>query len=125
MSTRSLCLLLSILLVTLVSACGGGGLPNALTECPDGSTVTWAQAGPIFEAQCTSCHSVDKTGAQRSGAKEAVDYDDADLAFNSAGTTAEGSWYRIYDGTMPPGDDTVPEADALIIHEWFSCGGPQ
>lgn len=126
MSTRSLCLLLSVLLTTLVSACGGGGLPNALTDCPDGSTVTWAEAGPLFASNCTTCHSVDKSGPDRTGAEEGVDYDNADVAYNSPATTADRSWYRIYDASMPPGVDArVPDDEALIIHEWLSCGGPE
>ena len=54
-----------------------------------------------------------------------MDYDNADLAFNSTGTPPQGTWYEIYAASMPPGNDSVPAPDAVLIHEWLSCGGPE
>jgi hypothetical protein len=127
MLTRALAVLLPLLTISALLACGnnGGGLPATLSECPDDSTVNWDVAGPVFEAHCTSCHNSTKSGSERVGATEDVDYDTADLAYNSPETTASSTWSQIYGGAMPPGDATVPEADALIIHEWLSCGGPE
>ena len=127
MLTRMLAALLPLLTLSVLLACGGppGGLPATLSECPTDSTVDWAVVGPLFQAHCTACHSSEKSGSERVGAKEGVDYDTADLAFNSAETTPAISWAEIYSGSMPPGDATVPEADALAIHEWLSCGGPE
>lgn len=127
MLTRMLATLLPLLTMGVLLACGGGtgGLPATLSECPTDSAVDWAVAGPLFQANCTACHSSEKSGSERVGAQEGVDYDTADLAINSAETTPAGSWAEIYSGSMPPGDASVPEADALVIHEWLSCGGPE
>jgi hypothetical protein len=127
MLTRSPTVLLPLLTIGSLLACGGtgGGLPATLGECPDGSTVNWEAAEPVFLAHCTSCHDSTKSGSERVGATEDVDYDTADLAYNSPETTPSSSWSQIYGGAMPPGDATVPEPDALIIHEWLSCGGPE
>ena len=126
MLTRSTPAALAILGLLVAAACNGEGLPNALTDCPSGSEVSWSDVQPIFVSHCTSCHSSENTGPARVGAKELVDYDTADLAYNSAGTTPEVSWYEIYANTMPPGQyNVVPDADALLIHEWLSCGGPE
>ena len=90
------------------------------------SDITWSDVEAIFASNCTSCHSSENTGTARVGAKELVDYDTADLAYNSSGTTPEITWYEIYVSSMPPGQyNVVPDADALLIHEWLSCGGPQ
>ena len=125
MMIRSLCSLVALLTLVLLTACGSGGLPASLGDCPDDSTVTWAQAGTIFSSNCVSCHSIENTGAERVGAKENVDYDNADVAFNSSGATPQDTWASIYADEMPPGDATLSDADALVIHEWLSCGGPE
>jgi len=127
MLTRALAVLLPLLTIGTLLACGnnGGGLPATLSECPDDSTVNWEAAGPIFEVHCTSCHHSEKEGSERVGATDDVDYDTADDAYNSPGTTPDTTWSQIYLGMMPPGDATVPEADAIVIHEWLSCGGPE
>jgi len=126
MLIRCLYALFPLATLALLISCGGpSGLPNALGDCPGDSSVTWSDVEPTFEASCTSCHSVDKSGTERVGAKEAVDYDNADLALNSSGTTPQGTWYQIYARTMPPGSDSVRDPDALLIHEWLSCGGPE
>jgi len=125
MLTRRLCALLPLMTLALLTACGSGGLPNALSDCPGDSSIAWTDVESIFATNCTSCHSTEKSGSERVGAKEGVDYDNADLAFNSTGTTPQGTWYEIYAASMPPGNDSVPDPDAVLIHEWLSCGGPE
>ena len=125
MLIRSFCSLVALLTLFLLTACGSGGLPATLGECADDSTVNWAQVGPIFATNCVACHSIDNTGAERVGAKENVDYDNADVAFNSSGATPQDTWASIYSDEMSPGDAAVSDADALVIHEWLSCGGPE
>lgn len=107
-----------------LAGCDGGasedsGLPVELGECPDDS-VLWEDVAPLFAESCAGCHSSELEGADRQGAAELVNYDTPEAAYQNDFLT----WSTIWSGQMPPAGP-LDDADALLIWEWLSCGGPQ
>lgn len=96
-------------------------LPAELGDCPDGSTVTWADASAVFETNCTRCHSTTLTGADRQAAPELWDYDTRDDALRDPVET----WTRIYTENMPNDAEFTPVGDQGVLWEWYSCDGPE
>ncbi len=114
--------LLSFALLLSLSGCGAVALPTALDDCAEGTELTWTDVQPAFEANCTRCHSSELTSpTERQQAPAGSDYDTA-LA---ARAEADLTWFRIQNGTMPNDAALTSDADALDIHEWLSCGGPE
>jgi len=111
----------TLLSLGLLAGCPGGDAPAELGDCPDGSTVTWATVQPIFDANCTRCHSSTLTGADRQAAPEGWDYDSRDGALRDADET----WRRIYIDNMPNDADFDPEGDKSVLWEWYSCDAPE
>ena len=95
--------------------------PAELGDCEDGATVTWAEAGPVFAANCTRCHSTELVSSvDRKSAPVNWDYDNASVAMRDPSE----SWRRIYTENMP-NDAVMSEEDKLVIWEWYSCDGPE
>ncbi len=103
----------------LLTACPGEELPEALGDCPDGSTIAWADASAALETNCVRCHDSGKSGAERQAAPEGVDYDGRENAMAFPDLT----WARIADGSMP--NDADYSGDATVLWEWYSCGTPE
>ena len=88
-------------------------------ECPDDSSVSWADVEPLFSEHCTSCHASDLVGDDRNGAPVGYDYDSRELAASHPNWT----WAEVKLGHMPP-SGALQEADQELIREWLACGGP-
>jgi hypothetical protein len=109
-----------LLISALLTACGPT-LESTLGDCPDGSTVNWSAAGPVFGANCTRCHSSTLSGSDRQAAPEGWDYDTADNAMRDPDRT----WLQIYAEEMPNDAEWTDVDEKLLLWEWYSCGGPQ
>lgn len=111
----------ALLLAAVVGlGCPPQGLPDGLGDCPDDSSVVWASVEPILTVDCAGCHaSTRETAEERQDAPEGVDFDTADAA------AAPGwlAWSQIQRGLMPK-EGELPREDALLLWEWWSCGGP-
>jgi uncharacterized membrane protein len=94
-------------------------LPDALGDCADGTDLTWSEVEPLFAEHCTSCHSSQLDGAAREGAPSALNYDTPEAAMSQAFS----AWIQIRRGSMPVAGP-MPDEDAVVLWEWFSCGGP-
>ncbi len=101
---------------------GGTPLPASLGDCPDDSVISWADVEPAFAANCTRCHHFDLTGGARRAAPRWVDYDTPERAMDAA--APEESWRQIAEQGMPSDQPISSAEDALLIWEWYSCGGP-
>jgi len=104
----------------LLAACPTEQLPADLGDCPDNSTMTWTVAEPLFAEHCAGCHSSQLiTPAERQNATEGVNFDTAE------GARAQDwlAWSQVRTGAMPQ-DGPLSPADALLLWEWWSCGGP-
>lgn len=100
------------LLLLPLAACDPG-------PCPEDSTVTWSEVGPLFADNCISCHSSENSEGGRSGAPATYNYDTAEEARGHPNWT----WAEISLGLMPP-TGALDEADQETIREWLACGGP-
>lgn len=105
-------LLVGLCFCSLLAACDPG-------DCPEGSTVVWADVEPLFTEHCVACHSTELTGAERLEAPEGYDYDTVEVAREHPNWT----WAEVKLGHMPP-DGALPEQDQQLIREWLACGGP-
>ena len=105
-----------------LAACPMEELPSDLGECPDGSSVSWADVRPVFADNCTRCHSSELvTPDDRSDATEGFDYDSPEGARSSAWLL----WSQISSGRMPKDSEFSNDDDALLVWEWLSCDGPE
>lgn len=103
-----------------LAGCPAVGYETELGDCPDGSSITWADASAAFDANCNRCHdSALTTSSERFSAPLGWDYDTAELARRDA----DESWTRIYTGNMPP-DADMSDEDKAVIWEWYSCDAP-
>ena len=107
--------------LSTLPGCPPGQFPAELGDCPDGSTVTWDDALPVFEANCNRCHAATLVGAQRQAATEGWDYDTRADALRDP----DESWFRTYSDNMPSDANFTPESDKGILWEWYSCDGPE
>lgn len=96
-------------------------LPAELGDCPEDSTVGWAEASAVFEANCTRCHHSELEGDDRNGAEELVNFDTREAASQNDFLV----WSMIWPERMPPDADPMSEDEAWIVWEWLSCGGPE
>jgi len=114
-------LLLSALALFFVG-CGGTALPTSLGDCADGTDLTWTEIEPILEANCLRCHDSALTGpTDRQQAPANSNYDTPQAARSEPDTT----WFNVQSGRMPNDAVFTSDADALDLHEWLSCGGPE
>ena len=94
--------------------------PAELGDCATDSTMSWSAVEATFAENCSRCHATTLVGdVDRQSAPTGWDYDDP----ASAVRDPDESWRRIYTENMPP-DETMSEADKLLIWEWYSCDGP-
>ena len=113
-------------LLFVIACTEGGGkdtgdeLPDVLGQCDSDQGITWADVQPIFQANCTECHSSELSVADRQDAPVGVDYDTAETARLNGDLT----WQMIRYGMMPLYGD-IPSEDAMLIWEWLNCGGPE
>lgn len=114
----------SALVFLLAAACGpgGGGIGSSSaalssgSECPTGSTLTYANFGQAFiSAHCTSCHS-GRTSPNLSSQA-------AILASISAIDGAAASGPNGTNLKMPQGA-SVPTSERVKLGEWLACGAP-
>lgn len=113
--------MLLALIAALVAACTSDVLPTDLGDCPEDGSLTWAAAGPVLAEHCADCHSSELlTPEDRQDATEGVDFDSAE------GARAQDwlAWSQIRTGRMPK-DGELSTEDALLLWEWWSCGGPE
>jgi hypothetical protein len=99
--------------------------PNSGAECPDNSTLTYANfAQGFFSSYCLRCHSSQLTGAARMGAPGDHNFDTLaeiellsmhidQLAASGPDSTNE---------TMPPSNPKPSLADRKKLGEWMACG---
>lgn len=106
-------ILLLLLAVPLLPACSVG-------DCPDGSTVDWAEVSVLFDEHCISCHSTSLTGADRQNAPAGYDYDTYDVAIEHPTM----SWTEVKLGHMPP-SGALSDADKETIRAWYACETPE
>src|SRR5262245_60042985 len=66
-----------LLLALVAAACGSDPERDRCLEAP---TYTNAIRPQIIEPKCLMCHSVDKTGADRMGAPDGIDFDTYEIA---------------------------------------------
>jgi mono/diheme cytochrome c family protein len=123
---RRLRLSSTVLAVALVTgACGPGADPisgsnsaalSSGSECPTGSTLTYANFGQAFmSAHCTSCHSGRtspdlSTQAAIQASRAAID---AAAASGPNGTATR----------MPQGA-SIATSERVKLGEWLACGAP-
>lgn len=113
MAPRQLFSLLAALAALALAGC-------PLGVCPDDSEVAWEDVEPIFTAHCTRCHDSARTGGERAGAPEGIDFDNPEAALVGASL----SWTKVRAGTMPP-SGALDEADQELLREWWACEGPE
>ena len=119
-------------------SCGGGGgsdpdestvvnsnrpfpVPTTL-DCSAGSNLSYENFGAQFlRRYCSGCHSVNLSGAGRSGAPDTINLDSAADAIalrvdmiRSAGPD---------DAKMPPGVNVLKD-ERELFREWLACGAP-
>jgi cytochrome c5 len=127
-------LLVSTILV-LLAGCGGsddnGGTPPPAEEeeeelppdvdCTKISPVPRFNQVRAFEV-CTSCHSTEKTGSQRNGAPDDVNFNQ----YASAAASANQAAIEVNVGAMPPEGSnlslTLVQKNTLF--DWAMCGSP-
>lgn len=89
-------------------------------------SVSWSeQVEPLVQAKCNYCHNEGKTGAEREGAPDGIDYTSYDVAVESA--TAALRRMRL--GDMPPNCEecpSVPNAEETnLFCNWVEQGFPE
>lgn len=121
------CLALGIASALGLVACddGVGGdefSPAPTVDCEATKAKGFAALKPVFD-KCTSCHSVNKVGADRKAAPPGTDYDTLDGAKKQFIEIAK----RTYDTSlpMPPaGEPTLTDAEKADLNAWAQCGTP-
>lgn len=121
------------MILTLLLACGGGESPDAdhgqiaaddaaLEDpgtCERDPALSWDNFGEgFFTRYCTSCHSSQLSGADRSGAPEAYNFETEDEIRQYLGiirATTLGD-----EPTMPPGGSPT-ETELSLLDEWLTC----
>lgn len=117
-----------ILALILAPACGGPeeGTPTG-AECPEGSTLTWANFGQEFmTTYCTRCHATTLTGSARQGAPGDHNFDAPELVREQSEhidwSAAAGP--DAVNTDMPIGAPTPTEDERRKLGEWLACGAP-
>ena len=106
-------LLLILGLFSCFTACDPG-------DCPEGSTVGWADVEPLFTEHCVACHSSTLSGDERLDAPVGYGYDTIEVARAHPNWT----WAEVKLGHMPP-SGALGEQDQELIRAWLACGGPE
>ncbi len=110
-----------LMVAASVAGCPTAELPADLGDCPDDSSVTWRDVEPVLADHCTRCHSSELvTPEERQDATEGVDFDTPEAARGQSWL----AWSQVTTGRMPK-DGGLADEDALILWEWWSCGGPE
>lgn len=88
-------------------------------HCADASDVeaSFAAVATHYETYCTTCHGTDRTGADRRGAPEDVNYD----VFDGSSARPFLTWTRSTDGTMPPMGRMPSQAELLELRGFLEC----
>ena len=88
--------------------------------CESGD-VTWANAvSELMTTNCTACHSSERSGQDRNGAPNGVNFNSYDAATDSAEEANE----RIQRGTMPPGGG-LSQNQRDCFNAWVDNGAPE
>lgn len=121
-------ILVSSAILLLINACGDK--VDAVQESADNSkndtsisesAVSYsADIQPILESRCLGCHSENKQGADRNGARVGVDFDTYELAKENAVRANS----RIQNGSMPP-SGPIPEEEKQIFQMWIDQDTPE
>ena len=111
-----------------LTACGGGedtkGGSGNLPEVDCDAGVPYYSEVEVLQPEgnlCIQCHSVTKSGQQRSGAPEYLDVDD----YETASAFAELIVQKVHDGEMPPEGYTITDAQKRELYAWGLCGTPR
>jgi hypothetical protein len=101
--------------------------PLTMSECPQGSTLTYENFGkPFMENYCTRCHSTKVMGDDRQGAPTFHDFDSlfgVKAVWNHVDqTSAAGP--AAFNDSMPPDKPAPTKAERYQLGEWIACGMP-
>ena len=108
-------------LLLFVCACGEKQDPvSDELEYVDGGVTYTEDIQQILDINCIGCHATYRTGAERNGAPIGVDFNNHDVASESA----EGANTRIQSGNMPVGG-TLTDEEKSLFQEWIDDGVPE
>jgi len=101
----------ALLAVAACSSSSGQSTGITSVECPQGSTLTYANFGSaFFSDNCLSCHTT----------KESPRLDtQAAIKTNTSRILNEA----VYSTAMPQ-DENIPLAARQMLGEWLACGAP-
>ncbi|HKU44852.1 MAG TPA: hypothetical protein VJR89_42125 [Polyangiales bacterium] len=105
-----------VVAIGLLGACGGDEEELPDVEC--NGTVPAYEDVAAFD-KCSTCHSSEKTGAQRNQAP-------ADINFNTESASrahAEDAAHEVFEGEMPPAGSgiTLTSAEKDALYKWALC----
>ena len=104
--------------LTQVLACGDDEGEEELPDVECSGTIPDYEDVAAFD-KCTTCHSSDKTGAQRNEAPEDVNFNTE----SAAKAHAEEAAHEVYEGEMPPKGSglTLSESEKTDLYKWALC----
>jgi cbb3-type cytochrome c oxidase subunit III len=115
--------------LTLIDDGGAGVLPDGAIvvlalwarPCPGGSTLSYENFGRgFFEQYCLHCHSLMRTGTDRGGAPQGVNFDTLD----AIAARKDDIWHMAADTNMEmPASGPAPSAaERHKLGDWLACG---
>lgn len=97
----------------------GDGPSDGVPDCDRVPPVSYDNFGEGFFARyCTSCHSTQLTGADRSGAPTGLNFDSEDTILSNLSTIRTSTLGK--EPTMPPGGGPTP-TELSLLDEWLTC----
>jgi len=110
----------------LINACGDKKDAVQVSDSSDSgkpanSSISYTDdIKPLLEANCLRCHSENKMGGDRNGAKIGVNFDTYSLAV----ANAKRANTRIQNGSMPPGGGISAE-ERQLFQLWLEQDTPE
>lgn len=107
------------LVVVGVAACGDGPGDSTGSNCPQDSTLTYANFGQTFmQDHCLVCHTAKGPESPKLDSIEQIRAASGDIDRSAAAGPNAVNTYM-------PEDASVPEAERRKLGEWLACGAPE
>jgi hypothetical protein len=119
MTSRPFSVVLLLVSVAGLAACGSGPGDATGSACPTGSTLTYATFGQAFmQEHCLACHSASGPESPKLDSIAQIRAARSDIDKSAAAGPNAVNTYM-------PETGSVTEADRRKLGEWLACGAPE